>query len=115
MLVSHERPVPVQNRLLAALPAEDFERLRPHLEVVRLLTRQTVYKSREPITHLYFPQMCMVSLVALADGSATVEVATVGNDGVVGLPYASRLGSFVNRWVWEADCTPSCKPTRSRC
>ncbi|HLH24765.1 MAG TPA: Crp/Fnr family transcriptional regulator [Chloroflexota bacterium] len=92
--------MPVQNRLLAALPAEDFERLRPHLEVVRLLTRQTVYKSREPITHLYFPQMCMVSLVALADGSATVEVATVGNDGVVGLPIF--LGA--DRIVGQAVC-----------
>ncbi len=86
MSVSDAFHVPLQNRLLAALPLDDYERLRPWLELVDLTTRQVLYKPHESITHVYFPRNCLVSLVTLMDDSTAIEVATVGNDGMVGLP-----------------------------
>lgn len=80
----------ITNRLLAALPAGDYERLAPHLEPVPLEFQAVLHAEGEPITHAYFPGRGLVSLLAvLADGSAS-EVGLVGSEGVVGL--AAVLG-----------------------
>ena len=44
-----------KNQLLAALPAEDFRRLAPHLKTVALRTKQVLHKRGEPIRQVYFP------------------------------------------------------------
>lgn len=73
------------NRLLAALPLESTERLRPHLEPVALQPKHPLHRPNEPITHVYFPMTSVVSLLRrLPDGTA-MEVATVGYEGLVGL------------------------------
>ncbi|MEH2293599.1 Crp/Fnr family transcriptional regulator [Nostoc sp.] len=78
-----EQPV---NKLLVALPSSDYERLVPHLKLVSLPIRQVIYEPGEAITHVYFPQHGMVSLVtAMKDGSM-VEVGIVSNEGIVGIP-----------------------------
>ena len=43
-----------QNRLLASLPPEDFERLEPHLERVELTYKLPLYLENKPIHHVYF-------------------------------------------------------------
>lgn len=79
-------PSAPRNRILAALPPEDLERLRPRLEPVGLEVRQVLFEPNRPIEHVYFIESGAISLVSLvADGSA-VETATVGNEGMVGLP-----------------------------
>lgn len=81
-----EAPGPTTNRLLAALPQEDYARLAPHLEVVDLAFKELIYRPDEPIRFVYFPLDGVVSLLAtMADGAA-VEVASVGREGMVGLP-----------------------------
>jgi CRP-like cAMP-binding protein len=75
-----------RNRLLELLHPLDLDRLRQHLEPVVLEYRQSLYEANEPITSVYFPIDGVVSLVnTMADGSS-VEVGTIGNEGVVGLP-----------------------------
>lgn len=77
---------PRRNRLLAALPAAERERLLAHLEFVPLVFKQPFYSHGEPISHVYFPLGGVGSLITdLADGSA-IEVGMVGNEGMVGLP-----------------------------
>jgi CRP-like cAMP-binding protein len=74
------------NRILDALPQYDFDRLRYHLEPVSLSLKQTLHHSGTEILFVYFPVHGMISVVStLGDGSA-VEVGTVGNEGLVGLP-----------------------------
>lgn len=76
------------NRLLAALPDAEYQRLVPHLEYVPLPFKQVLHEVGEPIEYVYFPHHAIVSaLSAMADGSV-VEVGLVGNDGVVGIPAA---------------------------
>jgi len=74
------------NRLLACLPQEDQARLRRHLESMVLKYKYPLYAARERIEFVYFLESGVASLVnEMEDGSA-VEVGTVGNEGVVGLP-----------------------------
>ncbi|MBE9106568.1 Crp/Fnr family transcriptional regulator [Nostoc cf. edaphicum LEGE 07299] len=77
---------PQVNRLLAALPTSDYERLIPHLKLVSLPTRQVIYEPREPITHVSFPQNAVVSIVTIMEDGSTVEVGIVSNEGMVGIP-----------------------------
>jgi CRP-like cAMP-binding protein len=74
------------NAILAALPSPEFDRLRTHLKLIDVEIRDQVYDSGEQITHLYFPISSVYSLVGVADGEAAVEVATIGREGMVGLP-----------------------------
>jgi len=74
------------NKLLAALPDIEYERLVPHLKVVSLPIRQVLYEPGEPITHVYFPNKAVVSLVNTMEDGSTVEVGLVSNEGMVGMP-----------------------------
>ena len=74
------------NRLLAALPAESYERLLPHLEPVELAHGQVVWKPGEPIRSVYFPRTCVLSALVVLDEEAPVEAATIGREGMLGVP-----------------------------
>lgn len=76
----------VRNRILAALPHDEWERLSRSLERVRLETRQILFEANRPITHVYFPENAVLSLVGLMDDGSAVETATVGNEGMMGVP-----------------------------
>lgn len=78
--------VPIRNRLLAALPAEVYERLQPRLQPVRFEAAQRVYTTDAPLSHVYFPLEGTVALMVTLAGGARVEVATVANEGMLGLP-----------------------------
>ena len=75
----------MRNRLLAALPPEEFARLQPHLEEVHLEQGDVIYISGDKIRYAYFPDSGLLSLLSTTDSGSTVEVAMVGNEGVVGL------------------------------
>ena len=74
-----------QNHLLAALPAESYERLRPNLEPMTFALGEVVYESGGPMRYVYFPTTSHISLLyTMIDGS-TAEMGLVGNEGVVGI------------------------------
>jgi CRP-like cAMP-binding protein len=73
------------NRLLAALPREEYERLAPHLEAVSLPLSQILFMPEDKLSHVYFPTTSIVSLLTdLEDGSG-IEVGLVGREGMVGI------------------------------
>jgi CRP-like cAMP-binding protein len=74
-----------QNQLLLALPRADYKLLLGDLQDVALPHGHVLFEARERISHVYFPQRCVISLVAPIDGEKGVEVAIVGNEGMVGL------------------------------
>lgn len=76
---------PNQNHLLAALPAEIFERISPHLELVSMPLGEVLYESGGQLQHVYFPTTAIVSLHYLLENGASTEIAGVGNEGVVGI------------------------------
>ncbi|MEH2243818.1 Crp/Fnr family transcriptional regulator [Nostoc sp.] len=77
---------PQVNRLLAALPTSDYQRLVPHLKLVSLSLRQVIYESKEPIAYVYFPQHGVISLVTNMEDSSIMEVGIVSSEGMVGIP-----------------------------
>lgn len=74
------------NQLLAALPAEDYRRLLPHLEAISLPLAEVLYEAGGPINHVYFPNQSVVSLVATLEDGSIIEVGLVGREGMVGIP-----------------------------
>lgn len=76
----------VTNRLLASLPSGEYERLQPYLEFIPLNLRQELYQPYESIEFVYFPLSGVYSLLSSTLEGALVELATVGNEGMVGLP-----------------------------
>jgi CRP-like cAMP-binding protein len=83
----HATPVfePTQNQILAALPAADYQRLLPDLELVDMPLGWTICESGDHVRFLHFPVSGVVSLIyALEDGSSS-ETALVGNEGMVGI------------------------------
>ena len=84
------KPYVVKNRLLAALPHEEYKRLQPQLELIQLSKRRTLYEAGDRIRHAYFLNSGMGSLLAITESGATVEIAMVGNEGMLGLPVVLR-------------------------
>src|SRR6266446_2261482 len=76
---------PSQNRLLAALPAADFARLQPHLELVPLPLGWAVYEAGGTQGYVYFPVDSIVSLLYVMEDGSSAEIAVSGNEGLVGI------------------------------
>ena len=74
------------NRLLARLPGEELDALRPHLELVSLSLGQHLITPHEPIPYVYFPITSLASLVTVLEDGSTVEAGSVGREGMVGIP-----------------------------
>jgi CRP-like cAMP-binding protein len=77
---------PRDNRLLAALPAQDYARLLPDLEPVSLLVGDVVCEPGAAMAHALFPSTAIVSLQYVMENGASAEIAGVGREGLVGVP-----------------------------
>jgi CRP-like cAMP-binding protein len=74
------------NRLLAALSEEEYKHLLPHTELVHLEKGEVLHMAGDKIKYIHFPLTGMISLLSRTENGATVEVAMVGSEGIVGLP-----------------------------
>ena len=79
-------PNPVGNHLLASLPQQEYERLLPNLEPVALDLKQVLYEPNTPIEYAYFINSGATSIVNIMQDGQTIEVATVGKEGMIGVP-----------------------------
>ena len=84
--LTEARPVaPLGNRLLALLPESDLARLMPQMRRVSLTRKQILHKGGEVISEVYFPNGGVCSMTTVMSDGRMVEVATIGNEGVVGI------------------------------
>jgi CRP-like cAMP-binding protein len=77
-------PDPRQNRILAALPKDEYQRIQPHLEFRNLELADSLFESGEPLDHGYFLVDGMISVVIVLESGENVEVAMIGRDGFAG-------------------------------
>ncbi len=93
------KPAPSQpsNRLLSALSAADYKRLAPHLERVHLEMKHVAFETNQPIEYAYFPLTGIASMITVMKGGKAVEVATVGNEGMIGLPLFLGVNTTPSR------------------
>ena len=75
-----------RNLLLSALDASAYSQLLDGAENVHLGLRDVLYEANAPITHVFFLERGVASIIAPVGEGASVEVGTVGNEGFVGLP-----------------------------
>ena len=78
---SSQSPV---NKLLATLPADDFQRILPQLTIVPMQFKEILYKQDEPIRYVFFPGGGACSLTKVLQDGKVAEIATIGNEGVIG-------------------------------
>jgi len=90
---------PRQNHLLAVLPADVSERIIPQLELVPMPLGHVVYESDSPMSYVYFPTTCIVSLLNELSDGALAEIAVVGNEGVVGISLVMGSDTATSRAV----------------
>jgi CRP-like cAMP-binding protein len=81
----------VRNRLLLAVPENEFRQLRGHLEFLTLPQRQVLHQAHQPLEFVYFPNSGLISLVVALTGGKTVETGIVGREGFVGIPAIAGL------------------------
>lgn len=86
LLKPKENSKPPGNRLLGALPQSELQQVLPELQPLYLDARQVVIDVNKPIEHVYFPDDGVISIVSVMRDGSVVEVATVGNEGMIGLP-----------------------------
>ena len=84
-LMSASDQLIVRNRILSMLAATEYRRLWPSLEHVALHSNAVLYAPGDDVSHIYFPNDAVVSLLYDVDERRTVEVAMEGNEGAVGL------------------------------
>jgi len=89
---------PTHNRLLAALPADVFDRLRPDLALVSMPLGKVIYESGIELEHVYFPvPSCIVSMLYVMEDGASAEIAVVGDEGMVGIALFMGGGTTPSR------------------
>ncbi len=81
----------VRNRLLAALPEAELDRLRSELHPVDWAMQHTVYEAGDPIENVYFVEEGLACIVVIMADGATAEVGMIGAEGLVGA--SALLGS----------------------
>ncbi|MYM68211.1 helix-turn-helix domain-containing protein [Pseudoduganella sp. FT55W] len=72
------------NRLLASLPDDDQLQLAQKCETVRVENGQLLSEPGQELRHVYFPIDCLISLLGVAEGRMTLEVGSLGREGMLG-------------------------------
>jgi CRP-like cAMP-binding protein len=96
---STERDMPITNRLLATLPKNIYQRLRPQLEHVNLPFAEVLYEPGAANRHVYFPNDSIVSLLVEVADRSTLEVGIVGNEGMAGINVFMGVSTARSRAV----------------
>ena len=93
---------PVENRLLAALPRNEYERLLPNLQQVSFSLGEVVYEFGGHLDYVFFPTTSIVSLLYTMENGSSAEMGLTGNDGVVGIALFMGGGTMPNRAVVQS-------------
>jgi CRP-like cAMP-binding protein len=90
-----------KNRLLAALPEEDWKRWQPNLEPVDMALGHVLHEPGATLTHAYFPTTAIVSLLYVMESGGSAEIAAIGREGIVGISLLMGGDSTPSRAIVE--------------
>lgn len=74
-----------KNKVLASLPVEDFACLQPHLKTVAFKRKEVIHRRNELVQRVVFPNGGVASVTTAMKNGTTVEIATVGDEGLLGI------------------------------
>ena len=89
------------NHILLSLPASARERVQSKLERVKLNHGDVLYRPDQKITHVYFPDKAMVSVVAYTEEGQGAEVAVIGFEGETGVEVVLGSDRATNQFVTQ--------------
>jgi len=92
----------LKNHLLAALPADEFTRVRSKLESVSFKLGEVLFESGDKLDCVYFPTTAITSLLYVMQDGATAEIGVIGNDGVCGCALFLGGDSMPNRTIIQS-------------
>lgn len=90
---------PTQNHLLAALLKTTAVRLTPHLKLIPMSLGNILYENGSKLKYVYFPLTSLVSLRGILANGSSVEIAGVGNEGMVGISLFMGNDTTNNRAI----------------
>lgn len=96
-------PARAANHLLRALPDEEFGKIEPSLELMTFRHGDEIARPGQTIDYAYFPEHGMASVVALLAEGLGAEVATVGNEGMLGMPIFLGADSSPFHLMWQLE------------
>lgn len=103
IILPHPDVIPTNNRLLAALPPEVYERLVPNLELIAMPLGKVIYESGIELEYVYFPvPSCIISMLYVMEDGASAEIAVVGDEGMVGIALFMGGGTTPSRAVVQS-------------
>ena len=82
---------PVGNKILLALPDNEYLSIRAQLEFIDLPSHRVLHEPHDSLHYVYFPNGGLLSLVVVMESGETVEVGIVGKEGIAGIPSAVGL------------------------
>lgn len=97
-----------KNQILGALPFDDWLFIESHLEWMEMRAGSVLFASGKPMRYVYFPTTSVVSLVTTLHDGATVEVAAVGNEGMVGVDSFMGSGQVHDSGSSESSLSAQC-------
>jgi CRP-like cAMP-binding protein len=71
--------------LLAALPADEYARIKSKLEPISFQLGEVLYESGDKLDCVYFPTTAIISMLYVMENGATAEIGVIGNDGLIGV------------------------------
>jgi CRP-like cAMP-binding protein len=86
-----------RNHMLSALPADELAVLTPHLERIPLPRRMVAYDPLQPIAYAYFVETGVISVLSVMRDRTAIETATIGCEGVIGLPLFHGVESVAEQ------------------
>jgi CRP-like cAMP-binding protein len=95
-------PDPRENRLLAVLQEEDYQRIAPYLELVDLPLGHVLYESGGSLDWVFFPTDAIVSLLYVMEDGSSAEIAVIGREGIVGIALFLGGQTMPNRAVVQS-------------
>ena len=89
----------LHNRLLAALPKDEFDKIRPSLELVSLEPGEILWEAEAQRQHIYFPTTALICLLYDSSEGVSIEVGMTGRQGLVGVSTFMSGASMATRAV----------------
>jgi len=90
---------PPGNLILGFLPAEEMDRIRPKLQSVELEQGQILYEAGAPVDQVYFLEQGMISVVSTMRNGDSIEVGTIGTEGMAGMSVILGVESMPYRYT----------------
>lgn len=101
----------VSNRILAALPANEFAALAKHLTHVEMTLGETLSRAGDPITSVHFVESGFISVLAVLSDGQPLEIGLIGAEGVAGVAPTSPIPTLPsNPKPRGGSITPASRP-----